>query len=274
MRVIIHVFSALSHQIEWGKAFAEGLARHGIEAKQVMGFDPVDCDLAVFWSWNKRKDAIELRQRSRGLHCLVMERGYFADRFKWTSLGYDGLNGRADFCNANSPSDRWELHKHLMKPWNPGKDYVLLIGQHPSDSSCNMVNIQQWYVESVMKARAIQELPVVFRHHPSYQNPSIPCDIRVVGGSLENCLKKAACVITFSSTVGVIALLAGIPVVAADPISMVYQMTANNVPGGFLPSAQLEPDRQQWAYDLAYTQWTEKEIRTGAAWVHLRRKYE
>ncbi len=269
MRVAIHVFSALSHQVKWGKAFAEGLVRHGIEAKQVVGFDPVDCDLAVFWGHNASKREIIAEQKEKGRHYLVMERGYFTDRFKWTSLGYNGLNGQADFCNVNSPPDRWESHKYLMKPWNPGKDYVLLIGQIPADSSCSHVNIQQWYVESIMKTRAIQDLPIVYRHHPDYRNPSIPCGIDVIGGSLEDCLKGAAYVITFSSTVGVDALLAGIPVVAVDPISMAWPLAGHSV-------KEVPPmsDRQQWAYDLAYTQWTEQEIRSGAAWAHLRQKYE
>ena len=263
--VVIHVFDVMSHQVRWGKAFVAGLARHGIGARLVHGFDPVDCDLAVFWGHNSSKQVIIAAQKEKGCHYLVMERGYFADRFEWTSLGYNGLNGQADFCNADSPPDRWTPHEHLMSPWNPGEDYVLLIGQHPKDNSCSHVNIQKWYVETVMKTRALQDLPVVFRHHPEYENPSIPCGIEIVNGDLGDCLKRAALVITLSSTVGVDALLAGIPVYAADPISMVYSESAYSI--------LMEPDRQQWAYDLAYTQWAEQEIRSGAAWTHLRKKY-
>ncbi len=268
MRVVIHINPAMDHHVTWGIAFAEGQRVHGINASIESNYDPIDCDLAVFWGHGEKQKAIGRIQREQGLHYLVMERGYFADRYKYASLGYDGLNGRADFCNTNSPPDRWEPHKHLMKLWNPGKDYVLLIGQHPGDSSCSHVNIQQWYVESIMKARAIQDLPVVFRHHPEYETPSIPCGVDVVNGNLQNCLNKAACVITFSSTVGIDALLAGIPVVAIDPISMAWPLAGHSVKE--VPSM---PDRQQWTYDLAYTQWTEKEIRSGAAWAHLRQKY-
>ena len=269
MRVAIHVNPAMDHHVTWGIAFAEGLRRHRINASIESGYDSVDCDLVVFWGHGKKQQTIGQIQREKELHYLVMERWFFGGDFEHISLGYDGLNGQADFCNANSPPDRWEPHKHLMKPWNPGGEYVLLIGQVPGDNSCSHVNIQQWYVESVMKARAIQDLPVVFRHHPKYQNPVIPCGIEVMDGSLEDCLKGAACVITFSSTVGVDALLAGKPVVAADPISMAWPLAGHNV-------EEIPPvlDRQQWAYDLAYTQWTEQEIRTGAAWIHLRQKYE
>ncbi|KKL15752.1 hypothetical protein LCGC14_2502430, partial [marine sediment metagenome] len=229
MRVAIHVNPAMDHHIKWGITFAEGLRRHGINASIESTYTPVGCDLAVFWGHSPVKSRIINAQKEKGRHYLVMERGYFADRFKWASLGYNGLNGQADFCNVNSPPDRWEPHKYLMKSWNPGKDYVLLVGQIPADSSCSHINIQQWYVESVMKARAIQDLPVVYRHHPKHRNPSVPCGIEVMDGSLEDCLKGAACVITFSSTVGVDALLAGKPVVAVDPISMAWPLAGHSV---------------------------------------------
>src|SRR5690606_13172279 len=42
----------------------------------------------------------------QGRH-LVIERG-FVHRDRYFMVGWGGLNGRADFCNAGSPPDRWE----------------------------------------------------------------------------------------------------------------------------------------------------------------------
>jgi len=72
-----------------------------------------------------------------GRDVLVMERGYIGDRTHWTSLGWNGLNGRARVPLA--PADggaRFERnYSRLMHPYNPAGHYALIIGQVPGDAS-------------------------------------------------------------------------------------------------------------------------------------------
>ncbi len=106
---------------------------------------------------------------------------------------------------------------------------------------------------------------MVFRPHPKDLNYLVPKGALFSNNSLEVDLAGARGVVTLSSTVGVDAVLAGKPVLAYDPISMVYDIAGHHVEQ--FPETM---DREQWAHNLAYCQWTEKEIRNGEAWEHLK----
>ena len=103
-----------------------------------------DCDLAVFWG--HRQVHIINAQKKKHRHYLVMERAYIGDRFTWTSLGFDGLNGRAKFPQINDGGARWKKHFALyLKPW---KTYLpklaVIMGQVRGDASLNGISIVDW----------------------------------------------------------------------------------------------------------------------------------
>src|SRR5689334_16783088 len=99
---------------EFRTAFADGLRRHGwtVDATQAFGA----CDLLVMWGVKRRGD-IE-RQRMLGREVCILERGYLADRYAWTSVSFGGgLNGRGDFRGDLTDGSRWGKHfAHLMRP--------------------------------------------------------------------------------------------------------------------------------------------------------------
>lgn len=255
--------------LEWKRALYEGVRAVGDEALLVSSRDicEVGADVTATWGIRAGRLGIMRRTQERGGRHLVMELGYFGDRTKWTSLGFDGLNGKADFVNANSPPDRWEQHVNLLKPWREDGDFVLIIGQVPGDTAVEHVNLDRWYAEMARAITAAGEKPV-FRPHPITVKRDQPlwtgCDI--IMGDLSASLARAKWVVTFNSNVGVDALLAGVPVVAMDEGAMVYQL-AGHEPGVRPPT----PDRTQFFNNLAYCQWTMDEIKSGAAWKHLRR---
>lgn len=267
MRITIHFHDTLKHHSFWGNSFAEGLRSHGIEPQITIGYNPSDCDLAVFWGHHERARAIMEAQLSRGLHYLVMERGYFGDRFAWTSLGYDGHNGRADFCNTKSSGDRWRRHRRRMKAWNPGNEYILLIGQVPTDAAIAKINIEKWYDETVTWLKDITDIPIKFRPHPMTMQPVPIENPKATNRQLHRDIKNARCVVTFNSTFGVDSILAGIPVITVDQGSMVWSIASHDLADVTNPPM---PERKQWAHDLAYCQWSKEEIESGIAWEHLK----
>jgi hypothetical protein len=194
-----------------------------------------------------------------GRRCLVLERGYIGDRFYWTSMGLDGLNGYADFCNQGMPGDRWERHfaQHL-KPWRePSDGPVLIAGQVPNDASLRGLDIERWCVQVSHRLR-MKGIPSVIRWHPK----ALGTPPTMV--SLDDALHGARWLVTFSSNSAVDAVLAGVPAVTCDRGSMAWAVTGHD-PTGAPPI----PDRTQWAHDLAYTQWNPDEIASGEAWAHL-----
>ena len=196
----------------------------------------------------------------------ILEAGYFRDRLSFYSLGIGGLNGRAHFNNEDSPSDRWIKHGVARQPWRHHGDYILIMGQVPGDMALENININQFYADMLYQIRNFTHMPVFFRSHPLAQQKA-PEDIPILPArSLDEAFKDAAMVVTYNSNSGVDAALAGVPVYAHDIGSMAWPIAAHSIKRLFNFGY---PDRRQWLYNLAYTQWTVDELTRGEAWEHI-----
>lgn len=267
MNVRVYQRNFQPHANKYIKAFIDGLKRHGEKGSwlNVANYEP--SDLAVIWG--VRHPHIIQGQRERGLDYLVMERGYFGDRMKCCSLGFNGLNGHAEFCAENSPADRWEKHGVEVKPWRTGGDYALVMGQVDGDQSVQGVDLPVWYCEVLQKLGEKTDAPIYFRPHPqARQRVGFSGFDGLKTWSLDEALGGAFVAVTYNSNSGVDAALAGIPVVAMNRGSMAWEVASREVDFGHTP------DRAQWLNDLAHKQWTIEEIAAGDAWAHLQRKYE
>ncbi len=270
MKIAVYLNQS-SHQQQWAGAFVEGLARHGIVPTVVEGGrgradrEPVPADLAVFWGHRRRK--IIEAQKAAGADYLVLEHGFMGDRREWTSAGFNGLNGRADFrLHARQDRVRFDTNfSDLMQPWRTGGAYALLLGQVPGDMSIRGLDIDKWYSEQIAKMQKCSDLPIKFRPHPKAAHAPLPAGLDVIGGTLADAFAGAAFAVTFNSNSGVEAALAGVPVYALDAGSMARPIAAES-----LCLAPWRPDRLQWAVDLAWCQWTEREIRAGMTWDYLK----
>jgi hypothetical protein len=213
--------------------------------------------------WGHRQQAIMDGQRRLGRHYLVMERGYIGDRFTWTSLGFDGLNGRAKFPQIDDGGKRWRQHfEQYLKPWaKPGHKLAVIMGQCRGDSSLVNVDFPHWGLK-VAKEAILAGYAPVFRPHPGDSSLVLP-GVMNLGGTLETALERASLVVTYNSNSGVDAVLAGVPSYACDVGSMVWGVSSRN----FLP---IFPNRDTWGQRMAYTQWLPEEIEKGEAWEALK----
>lgn len=237
-----------------------GLARHGVPVERFDGGYIPSADVVCCWGWRNGKV-----YRASERQVLVAERGYVGDRFAWTSLGWNGLNGRATFPTGDGL--RWEKHfAGLIQPWKSGGEYVLLAGQVEGDQSLAGVNIKSWYAEAAA-AMTAYGLPVYFRPHPEAVRRGQQTHVKgapVLRGSLADALSGAAVVVTYNSNTGVDAVLAGVPTVACDRGSMAWDVTGHEI------GETVTPDRTEWAHRIAWAQWEMSEIADGTAWDAVR----
>lgn len=233
-------------------AFRQGFECHGGKIVESGG------DFVAMWG-HRDRDVIEGDRPY-----LVLEQGYVGDRLRWTSIGWNGLNGRATFPKAPD-GERWERNfGHLMQPWKDGGEYTVVMGQVRGDASIERVDIAGWYEEAAANLSAEWKLPVVFRPHPFDGFAKTPTGTTRHTGPLQDILDRARVVATFNSNSGVDAVLAGIPVIARDRGSMAWPVAAQDYDHCH------RPDRTEWAHGLAYAQWRIEEIAAGEAWAHLR----
>lgn len=248
----------------------------------------VECDVMVIFGLPKRSFAkshakAELLRLHSGA-VVVIERGFvhrgsavigdeeYGDRSGvcW-SVGLGGINGRADFRNADVPGGRWAALGVELQPWTKrDRGYALIVGQVPWDTSVQDLDHLGWLHAQVDAARAAGLVPI-FRPHPVALRKGVDHGVRctTVGREpLEVDLKDARVVVTQNSNVGVDAAIAGVPVVATDETSMAWAVSARSIEEAVAEDYQ-PPGRERWAAELAYAQWTRDEMRAGLPWRHL-----
>jgi len=274
MRVaLVHGISS-RHQIEACDRIRKGMLARGDEVSVHPGGQnmPAHFDVVATWGWR-----VGQQYRAKyGKPVLVMERGYIADRFTWTSLGWNGLNGRATFPLIDDAGARfWQHFRDRLKPWKFAEPagaagYALIIGQVPHDAACAAINFQRWARETATQLR-LQGWGVRFRPHP--KAPDLRCGVDMApgdvryqdDGGLEKAFEGAAFVVTWNSNAGVVAALAGVPVVALDVGSMAHPVASHDIAAPITM-----PDRLRWAQRLAWCQWLPAELADGSAWEAVR----
>lgn len=218
-----------------------------------------------------KRGRVIAEQKKRGLDCLILETGYIHrgdGPGNFYALGWNGLNGRADFRNLNSPPDRAGKLGVELKPRAYG-ERIVLCGQVPHDASLDFSNHTQWLLEAAENIQALCGREIIFRPHPKALLPNIAgCRYSVKKPLLED-LGGAHCLVTFNSNSGVESLIEGVPVFAFDRGAMYYELA--NKTWLSLDNPEL-PDRTQWLNDIAFAQWTPAEMRSGEAWCHIRKK--
>lgn len=244
-----------AHQVSHQAALAEGLKSHGINPILTIGNYARTKHVAC-WGWRLGKAL-----RAAGHEVLVMERGYLGDRFEWSSLAWNGLNGRGEFGKAPEDSSRF-ADNFTMQPWKQGGDYILIMGQVPGDASLQGRDMMPWYEQAAREAADKYGLPVQFRAHPLAARKGHRQKLRNATqstGELSDALAGAAVVVTFNSNSGVDSVLAGVPTVAVDQGSMAWDVTGRSI------GDCVTPERDAWASRLAWCQWRLDEISSGAA---------
>lgn len=248
------------------------------EKTLVEGFEYQPSDVAVVFGVYKKQIPISFprgrviaKQQIRGLKNLIVETGYInrgTGEDKYYAVGWNGLNGRADFKNKGMPPDRAKKLPVEMKPWRTEGNHIVLCGQVPWDASVDHTNHVQWLIETAAVLQMMTKRLILFRPHPLSGLPNITDCMYSASARIEDDLDGAHCCVTFNSNSGVDAVMNGIPVWSFDIGSMVYPIS--NKLWTDLEKPKM-PDRTQWLADLAYAQWRPDELRSGEAWQHLTR---
>jgi len=229
-------------------------------------------DIAVVFGTYKKNIPISYRrghvvhsQKLAGKDTIILETGYLnrgSGKNNHYAVGLNGVNGRADFKNKNSPADRSDRFRDLMRPWKSGS-HILICGQVPWDASVDHIDFVKWTQTTTSMIQRSTTRKIIYRPHPLVRTPTPEGAERSRKHYLEDDLEDCWCCVTFNSNSGVEAALMGVPVVAMDEGSMAMPV-ANSLHEIRNPR---KPDRQQWLNDLCYAQWLPSEM--GEAWKHL-----
>jgi len=251
------------------ECFATGIP--GAKVRWLEDFKP-DSDVAVIFGWYKYAFGLTMAKKKIVDHYLPKQKlivieSAFLKRKEYYQIGWNGFAGGADFKNKGVPLDRWKSLDIPVLPWQKRKDGLIVVcGQLPRDTQVQDVDHLAWCKATFDWYQKRFGDRVVFRPHPRNETPGEYgidpkyFDIR----KLRAVFKEARLVVTWNSTTGTEAAVAGIPVVACNPGSMAWPVSQS-----VLSDIPIYPDRKEWLAGIGYAQWTPAEMRCGLPWRHL-----
>jgi len=168
--------------------------------------------------------------------------------------------------------------------WKEDGEYILVCMQKVGDASLRGADVFAWTKDTVDQIRKHTNRKIVVRPHPLYRKAEQQnklketvlrvsdvhwqeADLREPGFiPIAEQLKKAWCTVTYSSGTGIDAVINGVPNVACDTGSMVYDVSTKDVSEIENP---YRGKKKQWTNKIAHCQWSIEEFESGECWEHV-----
>ena len=169
-------------------------------------------------------------------------------------------------------------------PWKQDGEYILLCMQKVGDASLRDADVFEWTENTVNDIRKHTDRKIIIRPHPLYRKSSLhntlkekvlnvsnthwqETDLLKDGFvSIQEQLQKAWCTVTYTSGSGIDAVINGIPNIACDTGSMVYDVSSKEI-------AEVENpyrgEKKEWTNRIAHCQWSIEEFESGECWKHV-----
>ena len=169
-------------------------------------------------------------------------------------------------------------------PWKQDGEYILLCMQKVGDASLRDADVFEWTENTVNDIRKHTDRKIIIRPHPLYRKSSLhntlkekvlnvsnthwqETDLLKDGFvSIQEQLQNAWCTVTYTSGSGIDAVINGIPNIACDTGSMVYDVSSKDI-------AEVENpyrgEKKEWTNRIAHCQWNIDEFESGECWKHV-----
>ena len=265
-------------------AFEQGVQHLGHTAHD----NDLNADVAVIWSvlWYGRmakNKTVWDHFTKQGKPIIVLEVGALKRNITW-KVAVGGINNEAHFGHAtNNDNARLTSLGVTIQDWKDTKDTnsIIICGQHQASHQWrNMPPVSDWISNTIREIRQHTNRPIKVRSHPRYPfsfnktganvKESVPKRIDIVQDfyDFDAELSTAHCVVNWSSNPAIEAVLAGVPVFTG-PDSLAHAVANHSFD---TIETLVKPNRQQWANDLAYTEWHVDEIALGTPLIRILNK--
>ena len=265
-------------------AFEQGVQHLGHTAHD----NDLNADVAVIWSvlWYGRmakNKTVWDHFTKQGKPIIVLEVGALKRNITW-KVAIGGINNEAHFGHTtNNDNARLTSLGVTIQDWKDTKDTnsIIICGQHQASHQWrNMPPVSDWISNTIREIRQHTNRPIKVRSHPRYPfsfnktganvKESVPKRIDIVQDfyDFDAELSTAHCVVNWSSNPAIEAVLAGVPVFTG-PDSLAHAVANHSFD---TIETLVKPNRQQWANDLAYTEWHVDEIALGTPLIRILNK--
>lgn len=260
----MRAFNIVPPRFEDGRqeAFSDGLRAIGykvVEGREATPTSPSD----VLVTWNMHLGgtlpSIE-RFKQAGAYVIVAEEGYTRHLIpkKYFQMALDGNNG-SGWWYPKGP-ERWERLGIELSPWREDGAHVLVCTQRGMGGPL-MREPRDFGQRIVNELRKITDREIIWRTHPGKNR---------AGPTLASQLEGAWACVVWASNCATQALVSGIPVFVSAPHHIMMMSCIPELTSKWLEEPIMRDDWRDIAFeDMAWAQWTPKEISDGTAYRHL-----
>lgn len=273
MRVaFVHAAKELDARV--GEAFIEGVNRsgdRGVMAAKNASRVP-DADVVVVFGVKCRK--VWHAARALGRRTVFVDRGYLRSPHQFR-VAVDDHNPTAWLEVANCSPDRARAVGFRLEPWRRGGDYVLLAGSSAKYHLWHDLPHPTEYAQAIADQLRAMGLSVLYRPKPGWdgKRPIRGAAYQRGRQGILDPLRSANCLITHGSNACIEALLAGVPCVALGN-AVVRPISSTSLADAVNPRRANDADRWRLLCNLAWTQFSPREMAGGMAWRQCREMME
>jgi hypothetical protein len=258
-------------------AFVAGLRAVGYDVELGYSAWPIKPgDVLLIWNRYDATERIADKFEAAGGTVLVAENGYLGpggvsphamQPRSIYAIARHAHNGRGQW-HVGGP-ERWEALGVELKPWRTNGEHILICANRSFGMSGGVMP-HDWAVNVAGRLKQITRRPIRIRNHPGNYASKVP-----LAQDLEN---AHACVI-WSSSCGVHALVAGVPVICEAPWwicktgAWVESVIGDASQHAYSPASSYAYHasklRLATLHRLAWAQWTVEEIASGEPFRYL-----
>lgn len=215
-------------------------------------------DILVIWNRGPGFDAEARRHEAAGSRVIVAENGMTPavdqDGHQLFSLALGQHNGAGTWFTG--VTSRWKSMGIELQPWRPPGAEIILLPQR-GIGVAPVTMPKRWTIETQTRLKALTSRPVRVRPHPGLKSKAPP---------LEPDLQNAHACVTWASSAGIKALIAGVPVFYCMPKWIGAPAAKHLDISRDLESVKCDDFARVTMFErLAWCQWRISEIASGQA---------
>jgi len=204
----------------------------------------------------KRKQIHDCWEKKRDFYYI--DTGYFGNGKKKTYHRCTKNHLQNIYPVIERPADRFERCGVKLKKFRPGRD-ILVCPPSAKVMAFFDLDLEQWMEETVNTIKQHTDRPIVIRLK---QGRSARVHTNTLAQALDN---NVHCLVTFNSIAATEALLLGKPAITLGP-NAAHSLCSKSLAEIERPYIPSKDEVFNWACHLAYSQFTELEMRDGTAW--------
>ncbi len=270
MKIVLYSVANQGRAGHVAEAMQAGLRRHGITADILTRWNgQVAGDMAIAYGW-KHEPTFSAYRRAGG-HFAYFDMGYFNRKPSGDKGGSREGHHRLAInewdtigtMKRGQPSDRWdELGIEIQPDRAPTSDMILVAGMSDKAAGTHGFKPGQWERDTVSHLTArFPTRQVILRAKPRNLDSVEP---------IAQVLERTGFIVTHHSNVAVDGLVAGVPCWSRKGVGKLVSRGENAVEGALMAYQPSFEERRALLADVAYCQWAPDEMRSGAAWAHIK----